>query len=89
MVCSEDVFRPRLGVLGVPLITLPDMIVPNVKFVMHGSLAYKNVCCGGYLSSGKQQSYHVEKTSNLPQTYLPTKPFAPTLLMDISGFFVD
>jgi hypothetical protein len=24
MVCSEDVFRPRLGVLGVPLITAPD-----------------------------------------------------------------
>jgi hypothetical protein len=24
MVCSEDVFQPRLGVLGVPLITAPD-----------------------------------------------------------------
>jgi hypothetical protein len=24
MVCSEDVFRTRLGVLGVPLITVPD-----------------------------------------------------------------
>jgi hypothetical protein len=24
MVCSEDVFRPCLGVLGVPLITIPD-----------------------------------------------------------------
>jgi hypothetical protein len=24
MVCSEDVFQPRLGVLGVPLITVPD-----------------------------------------------------------------
>jgi hypothetical protein len=24
MVCFEDVFRPRLGVLGVPLITVPD-----------------------------------------------------------------
>jgi hypothetical protein len=24
MVCSEDVFRSRLGVLGVPLITVPD-----------------------------------------------------------------
>jgi hypothetical protein len=26
MVCSEDVFQPRLGVLGVPLITVPDSI---------------------------------------------------------------
>jgi hypothetical protein len=24
MVCSEDAFQPRLGVLGVPLITVPD-----------------------------------------------------------------
>jgi hypothetical protein len=24
MVYSEDVFQPRLGVLGVPLITVPD-----------------------------------------------------------------
>jgi hypothetical protein len=24
MVCSEDVFQPRLGVLGVPLIMVPD-----------------------------------------------------------------
>jgi hypothetical protein len=24
MVCSEDVFQPRLGVLEVPLITVPD-----------------------------------------------------------------
>jgi hypothetical protein len=24
MVCSEDVFQSRLGVLGVPLITVPD-----------------------------------------------------------------
>jgi hypothetical protein len=24
MVCSEDVFQPCLGVLGVPLITVPD-----------------------------------------------------------------
>jgi hypothetical protein len=24
MVCSDDVFQPRLGVLGVPLITVPD-----------------------------------------------------------------
>jgi hypothetical protein len=27
MVCSEDVFRPRLGVLRVPLITVPDSIL--------------------------------------------------------------
>jgi hypothetical protein len=27
MVCSEDVFQPRLGVLGVPLITVPDIII--------------------------------------------------------------
>jgi hypothetical protein len=25
MVCSEDIFWPCLGVLGVPLITVPDM----------------------------------------------------------------
>jgi hypothetical protein len=25
MVCSEDIFRPCLGVLGVPLITVPDI----------------------------------------------------------------
>jgi hypothetical protein len=29
MVCSEDVFRPRLGVLGVPLITVPDIFRPT------------------------------------------------------------
>jgi hypothetical protein len=27
MVCSEDVFRPRLRVLGVPLITVPDTML--------------------------------------------------------------
>jgi hypothetical protein len=62
-----------------PMLNLWCMVVLHIK----------NACCGGYLSSGKQQTYHMEKTSNLPQTYLPTKPFAPTLLMDISGFFVD
>jgi hypothetical protein len=29
MVCSEDVFWPRLGVLGVPLITVPDTYHKN------------------------------------------------------------
>jgi hypothetical protein len=31
MVCSEDVFRPRLGVLGVPLITVPDTNAQEVE----------------------------------------------------------
>jgi hypothetical protein len=31
MVCSEDVFRSRLGVLGVPLITIPDSSPPSLE----------------------------------------------------------
>jgi hypothetical protein len=36
MVCSEDVFQPRLGVLGVPLITVPDNMIYEtpVMFVL-------------------------------------------------------
>jgi hypothetical protein len=33
MVCFEDVFQPCLGVLGVPLITVPDNIV-SVSSIM-------------------------------------------------------
>jgi hypothetical protein len=35
---------------------------------------------------GKRQNYHAGKTHNLPPTYLPTKPFNPTLLLDIMIF---
>jgi hypothetical protein len=35
MVCSEDVFQPRLGVLGVPLITVPDNIQTNADTILY------------------------------------------------------
>jgi hypothetical protein len=35
MVCSEDVFQPCLGVLGVPLITVPDSSPRASKGVWH------------------------------------------------------
>jgi hypothetical protein len=38
----------------------------------------------GYLLGGKCQAYHARKTTDLPQTYLPIKPFNHTLLLDIS-----
>jgi hypothetical protein len=34
----------------------------------------------------KRQAYHAGKTHNLPLTYLPTKPFNPTLLLDMMIF---
>jgi hypothetical protein len=34
MVCSEDVFQPHLGVLGVPLITVPDKYKPQIIFYL-------------------------------------------------------
>jgi hypothetical protein len=34
MVCSEDVFQPCLGALGVPLITVPDTIQMLVLLVL-------------------------------------------------------
>jgi hypothetical protein len=46
------------------------MIVPTVKFMVHGSLACKKAYDGGYLSGGKRQTYFVEKTSNLSPTYI-------------------
>ena len=46
----------------------------------------KKVCGGGYLLGGKHQAYHAGKTSNLPLTYLPIKPFNLVLLLVISVF---
>jgi hypothetical protein len=57
------------------------MIVPTVKFILHDSLACKRAYDGGYLLGGKRQAYFMEKTSNLPLTYLPIKPFNLTLLL--------
>jgi hypothetical protein len=37
----------------------------------------------------KRQAYDAGKAPNLPPTYLPTKSFDLTLLLDISVFFVD
>jgi hypothetical protein len=39
------------------------------------------------LSFGKHQAYYAVKTPNLRPTYLTTKPFDPTLLLDISVYF--
>jgi hypothetical protein len=39
------------------------------------------------LSFGKRQAYYAGKTPNLRPTYLTTKPFDPTLLLDISVYF--
>jgi hypothetical protein len=44
MVCSEDVFQPRLGVLGVPLITVPDSsprASKGVRLGVLGALAWR------------------------------------------------
>jgi hypothetical protein len=38
------------------------------------------------LSFGKCQAYRTENTINLPPTYIPTNPFDPALLLDISFF---
>jgi hypothetical protein len=62
------------------------MIVPTVKFVLYGSFACKRACGGGYLSGGKRQTYHAEKSPNLAPTYIPINPFDPALLLDISIF---
>jgi hypothetical protein len=62
------------------------MIVPNVKFMLHESLACKRAYGGGYLLGGKRQNYFIGKTSNLPLTYLPIKPFNLVLLLVISVF---
>jgi hypothetical protein len=40
MVCSEDVFQPRLRVLGVPLITVPDNIIAIFMFNVCNFHAY-------------------------------------------------
>jgi hypothetical protein len=32
MVCSEGVFEPYLGVLGVPLITVPDIYILHLCY---------------------------------------------------------
>jgi hypothetical protein len=62
------------------------MIVPTVKFVLHDSFACKRAYDGGYLLGGKCQPYFAGKTSNLPLTYLPIKPFNLALLLVISVF---
>jgi hypothetical protein len=62
------------------------MILPNVKFVLHDSLACKRACDGGYLSCGKRQTYHAGKTPNLPSTYPPTKFIDVALMLYISAF---
>jgi hypothetical protein len=62
------------------------MIMPTVKFMLHGSLACKRAYDGGYLLGGKCQVYFTGKTSNLPLTYLPIMPFNPALLLVISFF---
>jgi hypothetical protein len=50
--------------------------------VLHVKRAYSV----GYLLGGKCQAYLVGKTSNLPLTYLPIKPFNLALLLVISVF---
>ena len=62
------------------------MNVNTAKFMLHDSLACKRVYGGGYLLGGKRQAYFVGKTSNLPLTYLPIKPFNLALLLVISVF---
>jgi hypothetical protein len=42
MVCSEDVFQSRLGVLGVPLITVPDNYHPCKTNVVADALSRKS-----------------------------------------------
>jgi hypothetical protein len=64
------------------------MILSTIKLMLHDSLACKKAC-GGYLSGRKHQAYHAEKTPNLALTYLPTNPFDPALLLDISISFAD
>ena len=51
------------------------MIVTTVKFMVHDNFACKRGYGCGYLLGGKRQAYFVGKTSNLPLTYLPIKPF--------------
>jgi hypothetical protein len=45
MVCSEDVFQPRLGVLGVPLIMVPDNIGSGRAslLIVFGGLRYRHL----------------------------------------------
>jgi hypothetical protein len=62
------------------------MIVPIIKFVLYDNLACKKVYGGDYLSGVKRQTYHTEKTPNLPLSCLTIKPFAPSLLLVISVF---
>jgi hypothetical protein len=62
------------------------MIVPTVKFILNDWFACKRPYNGGYLLGRKRQAYFMGKTSNLPLTYLPIKPFNLTLLLVISVF---
>jgi hypothetical protein len=65
------------------------MIVPIIKLVLYDNLAYKKVYGGDYLSGGKRQTYHTEKTPNLPLSYLTIKLFTPSLLLVISVFYYE
>jgi hypothetical protein len=55
--------------------------------MLYESFACKRSCGGGYLLSGKRQTYFVGKTSNLPLTYLSIKLFNLELLLVISVFY--
>jgi hypothetical protein len=52
MVYSEDVFRPRLGVLGVPLITVPDSSPRASKGVQALAWRLCRIFARGLASSG-------------------------------------
>ena len=43
MVCSEDVFQPRLVLLGVPLITVPDSIIGGSAGFLQGDRPFSVV----------------------------------------------
>jgi hypothetical protein len=62
------------------------MVIPTIKFMLHGSLVCKRTHGGGYLLGGKRQAYFVGKTSNLPLSYLPIKTFNIALLLVILVF---
>jgi hypothetical protein len=65
MVCSKDVFQPRLGVLGVPLITVPDRI--KIKYSESNcATSTPYVACGTNLTKGEEKRWQPNDKSTSP-----------------------
>jgi hypothetical protein len=80
MVCSEDVFQPCLGALGVPLITVPDKIRKaivesndaNIKLNPNQSTADPS----SQQEDGEQQLHPFFSSFHIPVHQLPVHPRA-------------